>query len=138
MQMYKPMNTSHIHVPLQSDFYICSSFVSWLLVSLQGELLCAIFFGALLERGLHLHLCIHDEHLGTRLVQVYYMFQTDCNVSHLLFEKLLKQKKKANHSWFIARQRHAWQRTGLQQTNKRTDPSNKSFYAVIKSQQYSI
>lgn len=69
-----------IHSPIFSGSFLASRWSYFVL-----------YFGALLERRLHLHLCIHDEYYRTRLVVVYYICSTLIVSSNppLLFEIIL-------------------------------------------------
>lgn len=56
------------------------------------------------------------------------MFQTDCNVSHLLFEKLLKQKKQKKqtiHGLKLGNVMLGKEQGSSKQTNKQKDRSLK-------------
>ncbi len=74
-----------------------------------------LYFGALLERGLHLHLCVHDDHLRTRLVLIFFNIYSRLTISSnplLLFEILLNQKcptKRTKKSFFLKQTIHSLQ-----------------------------
>lgn len=120
------MNKPHIHVLLSSGFYFCSSF-SFLFFASQpagGATVCFILVQyrtapALLYSWRAFQ---YNVYWLTISSNPPHLFDISQNQDISLNEEN-KKGFKANHLWFIARQCHAWQRTGLL-ANKQKGQSN--------------
>lgn len=107
--------------------------------SLQAERLCALFWCITGERGMHLRSCIHDkDKVSTGLLYIYprpLLFDVRVRYYSKWTEKkaFLKQTICGLElgNVMLGKEQGSSKQTN-KQTNKRKDPSEQSYYTVIK------